>query len=310
LFENQELTLGEYGKQHIPDLKLKTLSKYYRPSFSPHTNSWQIDLIFAPKNSKIYLFVINENTRYLFVYPIDNKKSHSIYEALTEHLKEFSPRDEPIYFSGDGERGFIPLSKIFQKEKFVNFFFRQPQNKSGNYHMTNSYNLINSVVRTIRNMIGRVSQLNPEAVGDTELMTKIIDIYNNTVHSAFSNKYTPQQVQAQPALELAYIRLCKAKLDAVEEQRLKAGLLSYKKDNILLVHVPFEKTTLKFEKRRRNFDKLAKFVRYEGANVVIELLKKIGDLPKELVIPIYYTKYLAKDLNDYKSNFYDLFKTN
>ncbi|GHU25216.1 hypothetical protein FACS189472_18340 [Alphaproteobacteria bacterium] len=63
-----------------------------------------------------------------------------------------------------------------------------------------------------------------------------------------------------------------------------------------------------FRKRRRNFSALAKFIGYEGGNVVCELLQAIPLLTKTranpqgltsmIVLPIFYTKIIAKSADE------------
>jgi hypothetical protein len=84
---------------------------------------------------------------------------------------------------------------------------------------------------------------------------------------------------------------------AVEMQSV-AGLRNYQEGNIILVHIPFQKTKLMFTKQRRNFSKLAEFLRCEGGNAVVQLLTKMPNLSDILVIPIYYTKFVASDKNN------------
>jgi hypothetical protein len=148
----------------------------------------------------------------------------------------------------------------------IEFYFKEL--KSLSYQLTNSYNLIDSVIRTIRNLIGVVGKNNPQAFTNPDLLQKVVKIYNNTVHSAYLNKYTPAQVQSNRELEAYYISDCQRRLEEIDKLRIKAGYLSYEPDYTLLVHVPIEKTPYRFsEKRKRNFDELAKFIRYEDGTV-------------------------------------------
>jgi hypothetical protein len=175
--------------------------------------------------------------------------------------------------------------------------------------MTNSYNLIDAAVKTIRNLIGRVSEFNPNAFTDNVLIQKIIIVYNNTVHRAFKEKFTPNDVQTDRNLELEYIKWCKIKLDQAEQKRLYGGLLDYQPGNILLIHLPLEKTKLKYNKRRRNFDELATFITYEGGNAVVDLLHPYPKL-KRVTIPLFYTRFLATDIKEYGQKYNRMFAEN
>jgi hypothetical protein len=60
------------------------------------------------------------------------------------------------------------------------------------------------------------------------------------------------------------------------------------------------------DKRRRNFDELAKFVRYEDGNCVVDLLHPYPQFFR-ITIRIFYTEYVAKDINEYIKKYKDLF---
>jgi hypothetical protein len=165
-------------------------------------------------------------------------------------------------------------------------------------------------------MIGRVAKNNPLTSGDNDLMERIIEIYSNTVHSAFSNKYTPAQVQDDFRLEAQFTRESHELSENVDKIRLHAGYLNYETGDILMVHLPLEKTNYKFQKRRRNFEELAKFIAYKGPNAEVELLHPYPwESPKmpgfsRVIIPIYYTKFLAKTLDEYRQKYNDIFTVN
>jgi hypothetical protein len=83
----------------IEDYRLKPLQKFYRPYFSPHFNSYEMDyavsnfLINNKKVYKYYLFMININTKFLFVSPVRNNTTPSIeitrilVEDINDHLE-------------------------------------------------------------------------------------------------------------------------------------------------------------------------------------------------------------------------------
>jgi hypothetical protein len=160
-------------------------------------------------------------------------------------LKQYNPQKFPINIKADGERGFLPLVRYFKEKQNnypIEFYFKK--SKSLSYQLTNSYNLIDSVIKTIRNLIGVVSKNNPQAFSNTDLLQKVVNIYNNTVHSAYKNKYTPADVQDNRELEGYYIKHCQQIVDDIDKLRIKAGYLSYEYGNILLVYVPIEKNAL------------------------------------------------------------------
>jgi hypothetical protein len=199
LLNDETFKYSDKAKKNVPDIRLKPLLKFQRPSFSPRFNSWVVDLVFL-NNVPTYLFLINQNTKYLKSYPINAKSALGLFNCFSDFVQTFGT---PIYFKGDGEKGFAGVANRFKNISFASiknadgseidyskiyFYLRPPR---GPQQLTNSYNLIDVVIKTIRNMVGRVAKNNPLAFGDNDLMERIIEIYNNTVHSAFSNKFTP-----------------------------------------------------------------------------------------------------------------------
>jgi hypothetical protein len=252
------------------------------------------------------------------VYPISSKGAIPIIRSLVNLTNEIGP-EKTFYFNGDGDDTFNRVRKWFDGKEEIrsisrlrgNYktrFFLKPTGKELGKNFTNSNRQVDSAIRTIRNLIGRVSQYNPEAFANADLMEKMVEIYNNTVHSAFANHYTPAEVQEDFRLEAQYIRECEEQVERIDKFRLLSGFMSYEPGNILLVHLDLGKTGLDMQKRRRNFDELATFVKYEGGNVVCDLFLPYQKFNR-VVVPIYYTKKLAKDLDDYKNKYYDMFIT-
>jgi hypothetical protein len=102
--QNPEIRENAAG-EHVPDFKVKPLKKYHRPTFSPHTNSWIVDIAFLEGSQTFgYLFFINENTRFLFCWPQIGKTMNSIAIGLSQFLNRFGHK--PCRIKGDGEMCF------------------------------------------------------------------------------------------------------------------------------------------------------------------------------------------------------------
>jgi hypothetical protein len=69
--------------EKIPDFRIKPLQKLFRPYFSPHTDSYEIDYVYGGKvnvndvdtgedsiEPQNYFFCININSKYLFAKPL------------------------------------------------------------------------------------------------------------------------------------------------------------------------------------------------------------------------------------------------
>jgi hypothetical protein len=152
-----------------------------------------------------------------------------------------------------------------------------------------------------------------EKFSDRNAFFEMVKVYNNTVHSAFQNKFTPTEMQENFEREMAYIKTKEKELeDARWMQTWKGNLSHYEGGNILLIHIPYEKTRKRFQKQRRNFSTLAHFVQYEGGNAHVKLFKPMmglvtaGKLTQFLVIPLYYTKFVAKNEEELEEKYKSL----
>jgi hypothetical protein len=84
-------------------------------------------------------------------------------------------------------------------------------------------------------------------------------------------------------------------------------LKSYEPGNILLIHLDFAKTSARFNKKRRVFNKLARFVSYEFGNVKCFVYNVTDKYIKNPVtIPIYNTIFLADDETKIPPNYLEL----
>jgi len=269
------------------DHQLKPLRKLERPYFSPEHDSWEIDFAIAthPSTARIifhHLFMININTKYLFVYSKKNKTTETVIQALKELMKKF-----PVKFlRGDGEAGFDSIeTRQFCKDNNIRTFFTSSP-------FTNHNRVVDSAIRTIRNAFGK----DIRGFADKDKIQQMVNIYNKTTHCAFNNKYSPEQVQDNPEIEGAFIRLKQYQLQEAKEKQ--KHLLNYKYGNVLMIHLDMSKTQMAFDKRRRNFNELAIFQRYFNGNVVVRLVQPYRELNKEFEIPIQFTKFLAEKLED------------
>jgi hypothetical protein len=256
--------------------------------------------------------------------PTISKSINALAVGFSKFLSHFGNRT--CYIKGDGEKGFksiddrlqgrIPLQPgddattraLCHNETYkrnVKFWLKNNKNAM---HLTNSYVIVDSVIRVMRNLCGK-------DFANRNVFFATLKIYNNTLHSAFDNRWTPTQVQSDPELECAYICGKEIQLAQAELKQAIGGLSGYSPGNIVLVHTSFEKTRAMFKKQRRNFSALATFINYEGPNAHIRLMKpgpllapSVGNpdgLVSDLVIPVFYTKIICEDASkipaEYKS---------
>ncbi|KAA6383189.1 MAG: hypothetical protein EZS28_021285 [Streblomastix strix] len=275
-------------QQVIPDYQIKQLpEKFGRPYFSYEFGSWEIDIVFSMnpelvRINQIYLFCININTEYLVVYPLHSKSQEDIEKALQNLVQT----QNVTHIRGDGEKGFASnqLMQFYNKNGIKTYFV------NGSIELTNHNRVVDSVIRTIRNAFGQ----DDRDFANPKLMQQMVNIYNDTPHGAFDNKFTPKQVNSLQELEGYFIRKNDKKLREVKQDQQDQGFTKYKPGNILMIHVDYLRTMHRYMKQRRNFNELAKFIKYDNGNVECLLLKPFTDLDR-ITVPIYYTKFVCEN---------------
>ncbi|KAA6378809.1 MAG: hypothetical protein EZS28_025665 [Streblomastix strix] len=276
----------------IKDIQVKPLSKLQRPYFSPKIGSWEIDIIFGTnpltRRTRLYLFAININTKYLVVIPMKDKSSEQLKIALKKLIKQVYVNN----IRGDGETGFKAniIKQLCDENNITSYFTSSPY--------TQHNRIVDSVIRTIRNGFGQdlISFANPNK------MQQIVDIYNKTPHLAYQNQFTPQQVQLSRDLEGKFIRQKQQQLELQLIKQQREQLFDFKSGNILMVHVDYSRTGIRFQKQRRQFNELATFITYKNGNVVCKLLNPYEGI-SVIELPIYYCKFISDDLNSLPANY-------
>jgi hypothetical protein len=124
---------------------------------------------------------------------------------------------------------------------------------------------------------------------DNNLIQKVIHAYNNKIHKALFNRFTPNQAQHNSMIEHSCIIEKNMELDRVIHNLMEK--YQYLPGDILLCHISV-KESLRV-KRRKNFDTLAYFIKYLHGNVVIQ----IYNLNIQIAVPTYCTKFLAKTID-------------
>jgi hypothetical protein len=272
----------------LKDKKLTPLKQYMRPYFSPYYNSWEIDFMIVPYKTNTffmykkpgtfyYLFAININTKYLCVYPSHKRDTNIVVYAIEDMLKNNIRIDN---IRGDFDVAFRNQLQHYLKDKKIGYFFTS-------FEFTNRNKVVDRVMRTIRDMFEQYGDV-PELLCDVRLMKYVVNKYNNTKHSAFDHRFTPNQVQQSHELESFFIRKQNLKLDLLNIDKF----IHYKPGNALMICIPWKDIGYK---RRRNFTHLAEFIRYEYGNVLCKIILPPVQLDDydTLLLPMYYTDYVA-----------------
>ena len=163
-------------------------------------------------NEPRYWFVfIGTNNRYGVALPLNSKSAEDVRDALNEFINEY----KPAKLTSDQEKAFMEKRNIeLMKEKKVLLQTVPERNHS-------SLSLIDRFIRTLRDMNRVVDgEINKQSIDEEfksfsiEKMNELIDIYNNTYHSAI--KCTPKEMFDNEELEKEYIFNC---MDKHEKQK-------------------------------------------------------------------------------------------
>ncbi|KAA6361718.1 MAG: hypothetical protein EZS28_042755 [Streblomastix strix] len=210
----------------VPDYQIKQLlQKFGRPYFSYDIGSWEIDVVFSMNPDKTQ-------------------------EDIEKALQNLIQHQHVTHIRGDGEKGFASnqLMQFYNKNDIKTYFV------NGSKDLTNHNRVIDSVIRTIRSAFGQ----DDRDFSNPKLTQQIVELYNDTSHGAFDNKFTPKQVNSQQELEAYFIRKNDKKLREVKQKQQEEGLTKNKPGNVLMIHVDYLRTLHRYMKQRRNFNELAK----------------------------------------------------
>ncbi len=268
----------------IPDKKIKPLKdKYMKPNFSPHPYCWEMDHLQYDKNTVPYLFLINVNTRYLYVMLVRDKSKLETIQALRHFISEEQSLNHPVKnIKADGDIGFSAVVSHFPDIHF------HLNSSPFTYHNKN----VDAVMRTLRDALGPRSNHMWNGRNDG-VIQQLVGYYNHTWHRTI--KMTPHEMHSDLDLEWAYIRKMIEKLNDVKRKQQHDGLYSYREGDRLMIHLDYGKTNLSFEKRRRRFDVTATFIRYQNGNAFVHANNPIN---KDIEVPIFFTSNVLTIAND------------
>ena len=223
-------------KGMIHDPKKLDQRKYYNKIFSDHLHAWMMDLldntgqtpdynnkaekeaVEMTKRYPIYWFIfININTRFAVVYPLYHKTTEKIFELI----QRFTHEHQCVSLTSDKESAFI-------SEQVSNYLKRN--NISQYIVLDNNHTslaIMDSFIRHLRDM-----NINNEKSKyqshhskyrnfSVNRMNRLIDIYNNTVHSATNMK--PKDMEADEKKEREYIAYCSIKRSKMKDYSIPTG---------------------------------------------------------------------------------------
>ena len=241
-------------------LRRNQVKPYQIKIFSRSLNTWFMDLLDNGKeNEPRYWFIfIGTNNRYGVALPLNSKNAEDVRDALNEFINEFSPAK----LTSDQEKAFMEKRNIeLMKENNILLQTVPERNHS-------SLSLIDRFIRTLRDMNRVVDgEINKQSTDEEfksfsiEKMDELIDIYNNTYHSAI--KCTPKEMFDNEELEKEYIFNCMDKHE--KQKRIEDFEL---KENEYVRYV-IDKDPLK-KKRYNVSNESYKIVGKEGKHYILE----------------------------------------
>ena len=189
--------------------------KRMNPVFANHYGAWMTDLLEnqADWSPRYFMVFIHINSRYAAAYPLDGKSAEDLLQILQVFTNEFKcvslSSDEEKAMVSNEVRRFLEAQKISQRVVLEQ------------HH--ESLSIIDRFIRTLRDM-NIVTEKSRRESGDKKYrnftvkrMNKLLDIYNNTVHSGTG--CTPKEMLNNKALEKIYIvKKLKKKAKVVSER--------------------------------------------------------------------------------------------
>ena len=234
------------------------------------------------ENEPRYWFIfIGTNNRYGVALPLNSKNAEDVRDALNIFISEFSPAK----LTSDQEKAFMEKRNIeLMKENNILLQTVPERNHS-------SLSLIDRFIRTLRDMNRVVDgEIDKQSTDEEfksfsiEKMDELIDIYNNTYHSAI--KCTPKEMFDNEELEKEYIFNCMDKHE--KQKRIEDFEL---KENEFVRYV-IDKDPLK-KKRYNVSNESYKIVGKEGKHYILEAADGTT-----MIKPRY--KLVRADVNKYK----------
>ena len=157
---------------------------------------------------------------------------------------------------------------------------------------------VDSVIRTLRNALGENNQT---LIVIHEVLEQLVEIYNkNRIHRFI--RITPAEFHGNIDAEHIYISIMQNELR--KENQIESRTHSYSPGNIVMVYLTTrtkeDKQSTKFTKRRRQYETLAEFIRYDGNTAIV---KSFTDpTQQEIRVSIFNVQFICRDLNDIYQN--------
>ena len=152
------------------DIKFTKQSELMLPIYGRHQGSYQFDTLIQSKTAepRYFLIIININSRKLYAYPMNDKNTDSVHQALEDFVSKVKDVES---MTSDQDHSYIT-------DSMTNFFLSHHidhQTTLANDH--NRLGIINRAIKTLRD-------INNERDFTNQTMKKALNAYNNSIHSS------------------------------------------------------------------------------------------------------------------------------
>ena len=162
----KEKEAREFIKSVVHDKRIK-VKPVYLPIYSESGDSFQFDTLIQKKGFNFLVFV-NINTRKAYAYPMKNKGTSEVINALEKFFREVKGVK---VLRSDQDTAYLSTRTLdYLRNKGVRYLTTEDENH-------NVLGIINRFIRTVRDLNGP-GTITPEK------MKELLDLYNNSVHSS------------------------------------------------------------------------------------------------------------------------------
>ena len=162
----KEKEAKEFIKKIVHDKRIK-IKPVYLPIYSESGDSYQFDT-FIQRNGTDFLVFININTRKAYAYPMKNKGTSEVINALDKFFNEVKGVK---VLRSDQDSAYLSNQTLeYLRTKGVRYLTTEDENH-------NVLGIINRFMRTIRDLNGSGNITESK-------MKELIELYNNSVHSS------------------------------------------------------------------------------------------------------------------------------
>jgi len=122
-----------------------------------------------------------------------------------------------------------------------------------------------------------------------QIVRQLVQYYNTSCHNGFRMSLIEMHTYIDK--EWRHILKMTKKPNRVKKQQIRNNLWRLRPGDKVMVHLDYGKPSMKFDKRRRQFDETGIFIRYANGNCLIQMTRT--DVFSKLIeVPIFFVEPL------------------